>query len=541
MSISKKLIWIFPILLLATLWQLGSWGVTDTSEARYAEIAREMINSHNWLMPSLLGIYHFDKPPFVYWITALGMNLFGVNAFGARFFLTIAYLLQIFLVYKIVLELFQSRRKAFFSALIYTGVPIVLISIRTLTIDAYLNTLELTAVLFLIMYFRQRKPGMLYLYFIALGLCIFAKGPVGIIIPVLMIYPIRKILNVQGCKNGLHIGLGIALTLFIGGWWFVFLMIQSNDFYHFLIREQLIKRMTDAGAFKRARPFWYYFAFLSAALMPTIFLLPQAIRDSIRQKATGMNWLACWGLLIPLLFFSAISSKLLLYVLPLAPYAAITCGWFIDEAPEQTIKKYYRLTVGFYAILLLGFLLLFIGLIPVFAYKPSVSAWMILILALLFILFFKTKSPKSDLVALSLLFPLFIIPISADFMSKSELFINSTAPIARFLKENRLDENRKIIIWNFLLSSLSFELKKEIYSVKWRHYSLQRHTEFQENTNWKKNLIDVENAEEALYLKSLINSPSVLISKKDDIPIQYQYFLTSYQHTKSVGKWMIYY
>ncbi len=125
-------------------------------------------------------------------------------------------------------------------------------------------------------------------------------------------------------------------------------------------------------------------------------------------------------------------------------------------------------------------------------------------------------------------------------MSQSELAINSTAPVARFLKENKLDQNRKVIVWNFRLSSLSYELQKELYSVKWEHYSLFRHTEFQPDNSWKKNLIDVKNPQEAIYLRKIVNSPSVLITK-DEIPREYPWILAPYHHSKNIGKWTVYY
>ncbi len=359
MTITKRFYWIFPVLLFALLWQLGAWGVTDTSEARYAEISREMLTTGNWLMPDLLGIFHFDKPLFVYWLTSLGLKIFGVNAFGARFFLQIAYLTQIFLLYRIVLELFQNKQKAVFSALIYAGFPIALISIRALTIDAYLNTLELASVLFLTLYFRQRKAGMLYLYFLFLGLCVFAKGPVGLILPVLMIYPVRKIMQIEGLKNGWHVGLGITLTIIIGGWWFLYLLMKSPDFYNFLIGEQLVNRMMKANELKRSEPFWYYLAYLPAALIPSVFLLPQAIRQNISRKATGINLITLFGVLIPLLFFSTSSSKLLLYVLPLTPYVAMVCGYFADEAREEVFGIWLKVSRTFFGLLFAALLVLF--------------------------------------------------------------------------------------------------------------------------------------------------------------------------------------
>ena len=80
---------------------LGSWGLAETSEARYAEIGREMALSGDYLHPTLLGIQHYHKPPVTYYITAIGYKIFGINEFGARFFLSVSLILQMFFVFKI--------------------------------------------------------------------------------------------------------------------------------------------------------------------------------------------------------------------------------------------------------------------------------------------------------------------------------------------------------------------------------------------------------------------------------------------------------
>ena len=75
------------------------WGVVETSEARYAEISREMLLSGDWLHPTLLKIHHYHKPPITYWITAVAYSVFGISAFAARFFLIAAYCAQVVIIF----------------------------------------------------------------------------------------------------------------------------------------------------------------------------------------------------------------------------------------------------------------------------------------------------------------------------------------------------------------------------------------------------------------------------------------------------------
>ena len=151
---------------------LGSWGVTETSESRYSQIAKEMHLSGDYVNPTLLDVYHYHKPPVTYAIASAGYRLFGINEFGARFFLQIALVLQIFLVYRIALLLVSDKKIAFTSALIYLSLPLVLISVRNLTTDAFLNTFVLGSIFSWLYYLKHRKAIFIYIFYICLGLII---------------------------------------------------------------------------------------------------------------------------------------------------------------------------------------------------------------------------------------------------------------------------------------------------------------------------------------------------------------------------------
>ena len=147
------LVGIFILLIL----YLGNWGLTESSEARYAEIAREMVISGDYITPTLLGIKHLHKPPVTYYITALGYKIFGINEFGARFFMQLCLVFQLFLVFKITLFLYKNEKIAFAASLIYFSFPITVISVRTLTTDAYLTTFILASIFFWLKYKIQLK------------------------------------------------------------------------------------------------------------------------------------------------------------------------------------------------------------------------------------------------------------------------------------------------------------------------------------------------------------------------------------------------
>ena len=80
---------------LMLLLPLGAYGLLEPTETRYAEIAREMRASGDWLRPRLDGISHFHKPPLAYWAAGAGMGVLGENAAGARLFSVLASLITL--------------------------------------------------------------------------------------------------------------------------------------------------------------------------------------------------------------------------------------------------------------------------------------------------------------------------------------------------------------------------------------------------------------------------------------------------------------
>ena len=182
---SHKIYILLALIFIITMIALGSWGLAESSEARYAEIGREMLINIDFLHPRLLEIQHYHKPPLTYYLTALGYMLFGVNEFGARFFLQLALIFQIFFVYKISKLLFNNVRLSLSASVIYFSFPIVLIATNNLTTDAYLTTFEMAGIYFWLLYRINQKVYGLYLSSLALGLGFLTKGPV-VLLPFLV-------------------------------------------------------------------------------------------------------------------------------------------------------------------------------------------------------------------------------------------------------------------------------------------------------------------------------------------------------------------
>ena len=181
---------VLAVTLVALLFNLNSWGVLEASEARYAEISREMFRSGDLFHPTLLNIYHYHKPPVTFWLAGLGFQLFGVNAFGARFFLQVSLVAQGWLVYLISQQLFseaknpaEAQQRSLLATLIYLSLPLALNGARNLTTDSFLTTSVLAVIYCMNAYYCKRQVWGIYGSAVAIGIGFLTKGPAIFVVP----------------------------------------------------------------------------------------------------------------------------------------------------------------------------------------------------------------------------------------------------------------------------------------------------------------------------------------------------------------------
>src|SRR5665647_2501274 len=118
------LLWALAVLVAGRIATLGLYPLLDTTEARYAEIARKMVELNDWITPWFdYGVPFWGKPPLSFWMTAVSFTLFGINEFAARLPHFLGALLVAWLVWDWSTR--RSRQEAWYSAallcLLYTS------------------------------------------------------------------------------------------------------------------------------------------------------------------------------------------------------------------------------------------------------------------------------------------------------------------------------------------------------------------------------------------------------------------------------------
>lgn len=530
------LIGVLVVVMLATAhW----WGVVETSEARYAEISREMYRSGDWLHPTLLNIHHYHKPPITYWLTAASYFAFGVNHFATRLLLTVSFALQVWLVFHIARQVFADTHVAWCSALVYATLPIVLVSARGLTTDSYLATFVALAIYCWVAFRASGKIRFLFAFSAALGLGFLTKGPVALLVPALVMVGSRYTGSQEHRQPGmLYSFAAVLLFLAIAFSWFLILVTENAQFADYFFFHHIVDRVAHAEVFTRKEPWYYYLLILPVVFLPWIpFFITRLF--SARAKVTDerhalLVHIAAWWFLIPLIAFSAFSSKLVLYILPLSVGFSLITGYSLSQGMSRLSEITFTSLI----------ILIYLGLIAApfvatnFIVDPLVqSIPVVALLATLAAGILHVRKERRIVLSASM-FAITLVLFSSSLFRSNGVHVNTLEPVASFIANNNLG-HRNILVYDQLLPSLAFELDREIISVYDGNKYLRRETQFEKEESWKDTLIDVTNEGSFRKLDSLLSERSVLIVK-NELPLRLKDQVNTWSK-REVGKWLVYY
>jgi 4-amino-4-deoxy-L-arabinose transferase-like glycosyltransferase len=344
---------------------LGQFGLIGADEPRYAQVAREMLEHHDWVTPTLGGQPWLEKPPLYYWQAMLAYRIFGVSDWVARL---PAALDATFLVLAVYFFLRRFRRGVELDgALIVASSAGVVGYARAASMDMALAAAFTVGMLG---WWAWRESGRrIYLAvfygFMALGT--LAKGPVALFLAaVVIILHAAMFRNVRLALKTLWLP-GVFLFCAIALPWYFAVQIRNPSFFHEFILEQNLGRFSQ-DLYHHTEPFWYYLPVTALALVPwTAFVIAAVV------QRIGLSWakrtpadradsdfeyqfsgFACCWLIVPLVFFSVSRSKLPGYILPAVPAGALLLAEYLRQrflrnesgAPAKGLVVVHALLAG---------------------------------------------------------------------------------------------------------------------------------------------------------------------------------------------------
>jgi dolichyl-phosphate-mannose-protein mannosyltransferase len=339
---SNPLLW---LLLAFTLYflGLGAVGFVGPDEPRYADVARGMLRTGDYVTPRLFGEPWFEKPPLYYWLAALFFRM-GGSEIEARLPSAIAAIAFLVVWYKFTRRRFGERRAIL--ACVLLGSTLGWIGFAHAAVMDMLFAAALgTALILLASWFWNKEEQTLWAFYAVLGLATLAKGPVAVVLAGLIALAYLLTYGDWKTLKATLLSPGPAFFLLVAGPWYA-VCYQRNGMA--FVQEFIIKHNFEryiSLELGHGQPVWFYFPVVMAGLFPWTPLLLLPLAEVIlrgpraifadREKIFLFYWAA-----IVFLFFSFSQNKLPSYVLPLLPPVTLWIAMIIEgESPARAAER----------------------------------------------------------------------------------------------------------------------------------------------------------------------------------------------------------
>jgi 4-amino-4-deoxy-L-arabinose transferase-like glycosyltransferase len=315
-----------------------------SDEGRYAEIAREMAVSGDWITPRLNDFKYFDKPPLQYWATAAFYKTFGIDEWTARLWNALTGLATVLFTGYFAARVFGGTIGV--TAGIVVGSSALLVGLaHFVTLDMGLTcfmTLALGSFLIAQRDAATAAETRFWMLAAAAGVAlgVLSKGLPALVLPgaVLVLYSLWQ--RDAALWSRLHLGKCLLLFLAIAAPWFIAVSLANPGFPRFFFWYEHFERFLTR-AHNRYAPWWYFTPVLAAGMSPWTLLAPRALVLGVRRDATSafqparLLWL--WAVVI-FVFFSLSSSKLASYVLPVVPALAVLLALALRDVSRRALR-----------------------------------------------------------------------------------------------------------------------------------------------------------------------------------------------------------
>lgn len=337
---------------------IASRDLWNPDEPRYAEVAREMRVDGEWLVPHLNGRVYSEKPPLHFWsIATLSYLTGGVGPVATRLPAILAVVAAILLVADMAARLFELR-VAWWSALIFLSSAKILWQGRIGQIDMLLVALVAAAMAAFVRGLVDKRPRAYRWFWVFTGLATLAKGPVGLLPPLLAIvvwaFATR---NVQVLRQ-MRIGRGLLLWAAVVGLWFVpAALAGGSEYFETMLFRQNVGRFADP--WHHFRPWHYYLGVIVVDFFPWSLFLPGALWIAVRRifgrRRRGVTLALSW-MLVTLLFFSLSPAKRTVYILTMYPaMTLLVAAAFAEiESSWPRFRRLHTVPAGLAALLVGG-------------------------------------------------------------------------------------------------------------------------------------------------------------------------------------------
>lgn len=355
----------------------------DIDASQYASMSREMLHSHNWLFLYDKGQEYLDKPPFLFWVSALSMKLLGVGNFSYKLPSILFALWALYATYRLTRLLYNDATARMAALVLATcqGMFLMTNDVRT---DTILLSWVVTSLWLIKEWDVTRRYKYLFMGYAAIGFGMMTKGPIALMVPVFSFASDwalkrewKKFFNPAYILGVIIIAV-VLLPMSIG-------LYQQFDMHpektvnglkhvsglRFFYWSQSFGRITGESPWKNGADISFLLVNMLWSFLPWIFVLVPAlvvnVVDLIRQKFrlnASQEWISTGGFLITYLALGSSAYQLPHYIFVVFPLASIvvaaSIASFIEKGQHKAVYKVLRPFIMSISVLIIALVLLLI-------------------------------------------------------------------------------------------------------------------------------------------------------------------------------------
>lgn len=310
------------------LWALGGRSLWETDEARYAEIAREMLASGDWVTPRLNYVKYFEKPPLTYWLVALCFMFLGVSDFTARLTPAIFGTATVLTVFFLGRRMWSARAGLMAGGALATSLMFLALS-RVLLVDMVL-CFGVAWALLGAWALRQGASWGRWAFWAGCAVGFLTKGLLGPGLPIMVAVLFGALAGEWAWLRNLARLRGPALGALLCLPWVILVSLANPEFPRFFFIDENLGRLLTTHH-QRYQPFYFYLLLLPAGFFPWVAYLPWGLGETWPGRAwrepAHRPWLYAMVWLVSFFVFLSLSrSKMVHYALPMLPPLALLLG-----------------------------------------------------------------------------------------------------------------------------------------------------------------------------------------------------------------------
>ncbi|NEX62862.1 ArnT family glycosyltransferase [Noviherbaspirillum galbum] len=334
------LVWLVAVA--AALGGLGGFDILDNNEGLYAEIPREMLASgdwRQWVIPHLDGLPYMEKPPLLYWLTAICFSVFGQAEWVARLVPAASALSCVGMLLAFGRAAGHEQAGRLAALMFISGLGVMAMS-HVLMFDMLLTAMLTASLMLAWKALHHGRAASLRLAYVFLALAVLAKGLVALVLFGLVVVAWQAgtskspLAFLRGLLMWFEPGALLAFLAVAAPWHVVASKTEPVFAWFYFVNEHVLRFLGQREPHDYySGAWWYYLPRMAIYLFPWSFLILGMMRERTPGNAAGagLNRFLFLAWLMPLLFFSVSSAKANYYLVAVMPFAAMHLAVKLEE------------------------------------------------------------------------------------------------------------------------------------------------------------------------------------------------------------------